>query len=346
MPDTHLPEESLAATGAGQARSGATVVVAEVAPGHGVPGYRLADYRPRPRGEALPSDAVLVIPVLNEGARIQAQLAALQASGVADRVDVVIADGGSTDGSLDDALLVRLGVRAKLVKTSPGKQGAQFRMALRWALDEGYRVFVTMDGNGKDGVDGVLRIADKVREGFDYVQGSRYAPGGRAINTPLDRKVMGRLVHAPICSLSARVWLTDTTNGFRGYSRALLEGPLDLFRDVFSGYEFLFYISARAARFGARVVEVPVTRAYPSEGPTPTKMTKLSAKLRVLLELLKAAAGHYDPASGREGIAAATALLEEREIVGRSGDFAGISATHILPGKERGVDTCRHRSET
>lgn len=239
----------------------------------------------------------LVIPVVNEGKRILRQLEEIRDIGAElGDVDVILADGRSTDGSMEPERLRSLGVRALLVKTGEGRQGAQFRMALGWALDEGYEAFITMDGNGKDDVRGILSIQRCLDEGHDYVQGSRYAPGGEAVNTPWDRKIMGRYVHAPICSLASRTRLTDSTNGFRGYSRRLLECPrLSLFRDVFSGYEFLFYISCRAARYGYSVQEVGVRRSYPASGATPTKIAGIGAKAKVFLELLKCALGWYDP---------------------------------------------------
>ena len=43
------------------------------------------------------------------------------------------------------------------------------------------------------------------------------------------------------------------------------------------------------------MTEVPVTRAYPDEGRTPTKITGLKPKVAIVGEVLKAAAGRYEP---------------------------------------------------
>src|SRR3954467_15426378 len=137
-------------------------------------------------------DHLLVIPVIDEGERIRRQLERIAA--LAPEVDIVIADGGSTDGSLDPAKLAALGVRALLTRTSEGKLSAQLRMAYQWGLAQGYAGIVTMDGNDKDGVEAIPLFVEKLRQGCDYVQGSRYLAGGAAINTPLDRKLAGRLV--------------------------------------------------------------------------------------------------------------------------------------------------------
>src|SRR5438067_11328758 len=154
-------------------------------------------------------DHALVIPVINEGERIRDQLMRIQA--LCPRVDIVIADGGSTDDSIRPEFLRSVGVRACLVKRERGKLGAQLRVGYAWCLTEGYQGIVTIDGNGKDDVAAIADFVSRLEDGFDYVQGSRYRPGGHGINTPLERWVAGRLIHAPIVSLAAGRRLTDTT---------------------------------------------------------------------------------------------------------------------------------------
>jgi glycosyltransferase involved in cell wall biosynthesis len=239
-------------------------------------------------------DYALVIPVINEGERIREQLRRIRKA--APQVDLIIADGGSTDGSLDPELLAETGVRALLVKKGPGKVGAQLRIAYAWALDQGYSGIVTMDGNGKDGVEAIDSFVAKLREGYDYVQGSRYVPGGRAVNTPLDRKLAGRLVHAPLLSLAGRRWYSDTTNGFRAYSaRYLLDSRVSPFRDIFDRYALLFYLTVRAGQLGYRTTEIPVTRSYPANAPPPSKIGGVRGKLSHLWEVLEVALGRYHP---------------------------------------------------
>lgn len=239
-------------------------------------------------------DHALVIPVINEGERIRAQLLRTQAAGLP--VDVVVADGGSTDGSLDDEFVKGAGVRAVLTKTGPGRLSAQLRMAYAWCLREGYDGVVTIDGNGKDNVEAVADFVARLREGYGYVQGSRYRKGGMAENTPFERTVGNRFIHAPMLSSASGHWLTDTTNGFRGYSAALLRDPrVAPFRDLFMNYELLFYLTVRAGQLGYRVCETPVRRSYPRGEAVPTKITGTGAKAALLMQTIDAALGRYDP---------------------------------------------------
>ena len=239
-------------------------------------------------------DFALVIPVINEGERIRAQLARTAAADLP--VDVIVADGGSTDGALDRGYLAANKVRALLTKTGPGKLSAQLRMAYAWALREGYRGIVTIDGNGKDNVEAVADFVARLEAGYDYVQGSRYCPGGKAENTPLERTIGNRLIHAPLLSVAGRHWFTDTTNGFRGYSAGYLLDPrVQPFRDIFMRYELLFYLTVRAGQIGLKVCETPVRRSYPRGEAAPTKIVGSGAKLALLRQTWQAAIGAYNP---------------------------------------------------
>jgi dolichol-phosphate mannosyltransferase len=252
------------------------------------PAHESHVFRPKRHGYAL------VIPVINEGDRIRRQIERIAT--IALPVDIIIADGGSTDGSLANDFLRASNTRALLVKTGPGKLSAQLRMAYAWALAEGYEGIVTVDGNGKDNVEAIPSFVEKLKAGYDYVQGSRYVPGGQAINTPLDRKIGGRLIHAPVMSLFGYHWYTDTTNGFRGYSARYLRDPkVAPFRDVFGRYELLFYLTVRAGQLGYRCIEIPVMRMYPRGEKLPTKIAGLKGRLTMLGEMFAAATGQFNP---------------------------------------------------
>ncbi|MDX1744435.1 MAG: glycosyltransferase family 2 protein [Halobacteriales archaeon] len=232
--------------------------------------------------------------VINEGGRLLSQLERM--APWVEGVDVVVADGGSTDGSVTEDNLRPRGVSTALVKRGAGRLGAQLRMAFDFALEEGYEGIVVMDGNDKDGPEGIPRFLEALEAGYDHVQGSRFVRGGREINTPWWRKMAVRWVHAPAIRAASGYPYTDTTNGFRAYSRSLLEDPgVAPFRSEFSGYELHYYLAVRAARLGFRVCEVPVTRAYPATGPTPTKISPVRGNLGVLRALCAVCAGKYDP---------------------------------------------------
>lgn len=237
----------------------------------------------------------VVIPVINEGDRIKNLLTRMSAFKIDTLADIIIVDGGSTDGSLGLGLLQENGVRGLLLKTGPGKLSSQLRCAYGFALDQGYEGVVTIDGNDKDDPEAIPRFIDALKQGIDFVQASRFISGGVAENTPKSRDFAIRFIHAPMLSLFSGFHWTDTTQGFRAYSRKMLLDPkISLFRDVFMTYELLAYLSYRAPRLGYRCIELPTTRRYP-QGEVPTKISSFKGNLSVLEVLLRACLGNYNP---------------------------------------------------
>ena len=256
----------------------------------GVPKFEAVEYREKTR------DYALLIPIINEGQRIHKELERAKTHQVSRWADIVICDGGSQDGSTSNAVLKELEVNTLLTKQDTGKQGAQLRMGIWWALERGYRGIITIDGNNKDSIEDVPQFVAKLEEGYDFVQGSRFVKGGKAIRTPLLRLISVRLIHAPLISLTAHHHFTDTTNAYRAYSRNYLTDPrVQPLRDLFMTYELLAYLSVRATQLGMRACEIPVTRAYPKTGKTPTKISFFHGNAELLKILFCNLIGGYRP---------------------------------------------------
>jgi glycosyltransferase involved in cell wall biosynthesis len=237
----------------------------------------------------------VVIPVINEGERIKSLLARMSALKIDSLADIIIVDGGTTDGSLNLESLHANGVRGLLLKTGPGKLSAQLRCAYSFALDQGFEGIVTIDGNDKDDPIAIPQFIDALKLSVDFVQASRFISGGVAENTPKSRDFAIRFIHAPMLSLFSGFHWTDTTQGFRAYSRKmLLDTKVAPFRDVFMTYELLAYLSYRVPKLGYRCVEIPTSRRYP-KGVIPTKITSFKGNLKVFKILLYACFGFYNP---------------------------------------------------
>lgn len=256
----------------------------------GVPRFSCTEYNEKSK------DYVVLIPIINEGDRIINELKRAYKHNVAECADIVICDGGSTDGCTEEGMLKKLRVNTLLVKQDAGKQGAQLRMGICWALERGYKGIITIDGNNKDSIEDVPHFIEKLEEGYDLIQGSRFVKGGKAINTPFIRTVSVKLIHAPVISLTAHQRFTDTTNAYRAYSaRYLKDDRVKPLRDIFMTYELLAYLSVRATQIGMKACEIPVTRAYPKTGKTPTKISFFKGNSELMKILLKNARGAYNP---------------------------------------------------
>ena len=237
----------------------------------------------------------VVIPVINEGQRIGSLLSKMEALNIAQIADIIIVDGGSTDGSLEPESLQQKGVNGLLLKTDSGKLSAQLRCAYAFALDKGYQGIVTIDGNDKDEPDPIPDFIQQLTQGVDFVQASRFTQGGIAENTPKLRDLAIRFIHAPVLSLFSGFKWTDTTQGFRAYSRKmLLDSRIAPFRDIFLSYELLAYLSYRVPMIGLRCVELPTIRRYPKD-EVPTKISGFKGNFSLLVVLFRACTGGYNP---------------------------------------------------
>lgn len=252
-----------------------------------IPRYNVREFKKKR------ADYCLCIPVLNEGEKIIKQIEKLKT--FSKTIDIIIADWGSTDGSINPGFFKKMGVRTILTLKNKGKQGTQLRMGFSYALNQGYRGIIQIDGNNKDGVAAIPDFIRELNNGFDYIQGSRFIRGGKAINTPPMRYFAVRFFAAPILSLGARFWYTDITNGFRGYSRKYLLDPrVQPFRDIFISYELNMYLTVRANQLSLKTKEIPVERKY-SKGKVQTKISLFSGNFNFLLSQIKAALGVYNP---------------------------------------------------
>ncbi len=253
---------------------------------HGIPHYTAHDLT-----QAARKKHCCIVVTLNEGDRIQRQLKNMKDYSAI--VDIVIADGESSDGSLGLDFLKSNNIKALLTTKETGLATA-LRMGLHYALNNGYQGVITLDGNAKDGVEAIPVFANALDQGFDLVQGSRFMPGGSHKHTPLERYLGIRWIVAPILSLSG-FYYTDPTNGFRAISMNFLKDPrVQPLRAVFKRFNIQHYFNYRAAKLNFKIKEIPVQRSYPADS-VPTKIHKTRTKLLFLYELLATVAGRYNP---------------------------------------------------
>jgi glycosyltransferase involved in cell wall biosynthesis len=218
----------------------------------------------------------VVIPCLDEaqslGICIDKALAAFQAAGL--RGEVVVADNGSTDGSVDVAR--RHG--ARVVQVAARGYGN----ALRGGIEAARGAFIVM-GDADDSYDfvEVPRFVAKWREGFDVVMGNRFRGGIRPGAMPWHHRYVGNPVLTWILNLFFHTGVGDAHCGMRGFTKAVYM-RLDLRT---TGMEFALELLVKAARLGARIAEIPVT-LWPDKRGRPSHLRSFRDGWRHLRFLL------------------------------------------------------------
>lgn len=203
----------------------------------------------------------------NEGDKIRRTLARHPA----DRpYDLLVADDGSTDGSLND---VGPGVIVLRSAANLGI-GAAMKGVFEYALEKGYEILAIHAGNDKDDPLEIPRLYDPILSGHaDFVQGSRFMEGGRWGNMPRYRVISTGMIHPWAVSLVSGARVTDSTNGFRAFRTTLLRDPRIAWRQNWlDRYELEPYLLLKAIKLGYRYAEAPVTKIYPDHQQGYTKM--------------------------------------------------------------------------
>lgn len=206
-----------------------------------------------PYAAATTIELSVVIPCLNEADTlaicVRKALAALADAGISG--EVIVADNGSTDGSIEIA--EREGARVVRV---PAKG---YGSALMGGIESAKGKYILM-GDADDSYDfGELpKFVMKLRDGFELVQGCRLPAGGGKVRTgamPFLHRWWGN----PMFSWMVRRWfrapIHDVHCGMRAFTKELYT-RLD---QRCTGMEFASENVIKASIHGARIAEVPVT---------------------------------------------------------------------------------------
>lgn len=200
----------------------------------------------------------MIIPALNEATRIARVLAKLPADG---RFEAIVVDDGSDDGTGDEARAH--GAALVIRHDRPQGVGAGIRDGFFAARQRGATHLAVVSGDDQHEPGELLGALEFLldRE-LDYVQGSRWLPGGRVIGAPGGRGPGTRL-YSILFSILVGRRVTDATNGFRILRVELLADPrIDLAQSWLESYELEPYLLYRAITSGYRVAEFPVTVRY------------------------------------------------------------------------------------
>ena len=184
----------------------------------------------------------LIIPTLNEAENLSHVLPTLP-----DVVDeLVIVDGGSTDGTID--VVRRLRPDATIVHDPRPGKGVALRVGFETARGD---IIVMMDADGSMDPNDIATFVSALMAGADVVKGSRFVQGGGSSDLTMLRS-FGNFMLTQAVRLTFGGRYSDLCYGYMAFWRHVLPA----FEGGAEGFEVETFLNVRALAAGLRVVEV------------------------------------------------------------------------------------------
>ncbi|ORV90527.1 glycosyltransferase family 2 protein [Mycolicibacterium iranicum] len=222
----------------------------------------------------------LVIPVKNEARNIAWVL-----EQIGDNIsEVILVDGNSTDATVITARSCRPDI--KVVAQEGVGKGSALRTGFLAASGD---MIVMMDADGSMAPAEIPHYLHFLSNGYDFVKGSRFIPGGGSLDITPFRRLGNRFLLGVFNSLY-KSDLTDLCYGFCAFHRRYL----DLLALSATGFEIEAEMVVRAMQSGLRIAEVPSLELPRRAGKS--NLNSIRDGIRVLRTVLRS---HRSGLSGR-----------------------------------------------
>jgi glycosyltransferase involved in cell wall biosynthesis len=210
---------------------------------------------------------LVIIPAYNEEESLPAVLKQLAEQ--TPEYDVLVVSDGSTDRTAEVAS--EAGVHVATLPFNLGIGGA-LRTGFAFAVRRGYERAVQFDADGQHDPLAVQALLDGLDRGADMVIGSRFAEGGAVTYEVSNIRRRAMRVLQWLVKVLVRHRFTDTSSGFRAFSRPMLE----YFAQTYP-VEYMDSVEAlvQACNAGFRVEEVGVNMRGRTGGAPSTRRLRL-----------------------------------------------------------------------
>ena len=233
---------------------------------------------------------LVVVPAFNEAGNVGRLLAEIRA--LPDRLDVVVVDDGSPDGTAGAAAAG--GARVLRLPFNCGI-GAAVQTGLRLALEEGYEFAARLDGDGQHDPRALAALLAPLQAGrADFVIGSRYLER-QGFQSSAPRRVGSRWFSV-LLRLACGQHVSDPTSGLWAANRPAAAVLAAQYASDYPEVDAVLHL----ARQGCVISEVPVTMR--ARGAGRSSIDAPRALYYVLKVTIALAAGRLRPVPARRRI--------------------------------------------
>lgn len=203
-------------------------------------------------------EKIVIIPTYNERENISAILHAIFS--LKKNYHVLVIDDNSPDGTAAIVEeLIHTYTDILFLEKRKGKLGlgTAYIHGFKWAIEKNYAYIFEMDADFSHNPADLEKLYSTCKtEGADVAIGSRYVPGGKIENWPLDRIFYSK-GGAWYTRFLTGIPVKDPTAGFMCYKLNVLEA-INLDAISFVGYAFQIEMKFAAWKLGFKIKEVPI----------------------------------------------------------------------------------------
>ena len=212
----------------------------------------------------------VIIPCLNEVGSIEAVLNDIPK----DRVDeVLVADGGSTDGTVE--LVEKMGYQ--IVTQEKKGFGAAIMSGINHAKGD---VIVVLNADGSMNPKDIPKLLEKLNEGYDLVLASRYLKGGGSEEDTI-LHFIGNKFFTFLCNLLYKVNVSDVLYFFLVAKKEVFE----TIKPQCLNAGFCVEVPIKTAKAGFKIGEIPSFEKRRMAGKA--KVNAFTTGFKILTKVLK-----------------------------------------------------------
>jgi glycosyltransferase involved in cell wall biosynthesis len=215
----------------------------------------------------------VVVPSFNEATVLATTIRSLVDLGYS----VVVVDDGSSDNTVD--VMRHFAVHYLRHPINLG-QGASLQTGITYALADGADIVVTFDADGQHPAEQIPELVSPIVTGeADVVLGSRFLRTPDLALVPRSKQVVLRVARC-VDGILSGMWLSDSHNGFRAFSRAAA-AKIDLREN---GFSHATEILVQIRKSGLRYREVPTSIRYSDYSRQ--KGQRVSNSLNIVMDVM------------------------------------------------------------
>ncbi len=203
---------------------------------------------------------LIIIPTYNERKNIKNIIEEISEIEIksAVKISILIVDDNSPDKTWEyiEELKKQFDFLNLLKREKEKGLGKSYIAGINWGIERGFGYYLLMDGDGSHSPKYIFEFIKYLKNGYDYILGSRYLHGVSVVNWSITRLFISYSANKFVRVLLG-LPIRDVTSGFKAFTKDVIKN-INPKKIKSTGYAFHFETTFLAYRSGAKIIEFPI----------------------------------------------------------------------------------------